>query len=98
MKHRYSTVLWSDFEHGSSSAVASVSFDRGSDGTMEDKRGVLAYDGCASTYHEWESRAQMKVAQVTKPEEYRDRMTKILEGLRGQAHTTVRTIMQKGRY
>ena len=75
---------------GHSSAVASVLYTRGG-GTGNEvvsKLGSYVYSGDAANYHEWEFRTRLRVkASGDDPEEYAKAMSKVVDGLRGDAFT-----------
>ena len=71
---------------GTSSAVASVLFTRGGDRHEVTKSGSYIYHGDASQYHEWEFRTRLRVKAAGRdPERYADVMSKVVDGLRGDA-------------
>ena len=71
---------------GTSSAVASVLFTRGGDHTQVTKSGSYIYHGDAATFHEWEFRTRLRVKTAgTDPDRYADAMSKVVDGLRGDA-------------
>ena len=71
---------------GTSSAVASVLFTRGGDRHEVTKSGSYIYNGDAANFHEWEFRTRLRVKTGgTDPERYADVMSKVVDGLRGDA-------------
>ena len=72
---------------GHSSAVASVLFSRGNDAHVQiTKSGSYIYDGKASDYHEWEFRIGLRMkAAGTDERFYAEAMSKVIDGLRGEA-------------
>ena len=71
---------------GHSSAVASVLYSKGSNVCEVTKSGSYVYHGDASTYHEWEFRTRLRVkAAGDDPEKYAEAMSKVVDGLRGDA-------------
>ena len=71
---------------GTSSAVASVLFTRGGDHTQVTKSSSYIYHGDAATFHEWEFRTRLRVRTAgTDPDRYADAMSKVVDGLRGDA-------------
>ena len=71
---------------GTSSAVASVLFSRGGDHHQVTKSGSYIYNGDASNFHEWEFRTRLRVrAAGSDPEKYAEVMSKVVDGLRGDA-------------
>ena len=81
-------------DRGHSSAVASVLFTRGSDRCETTKSGSYIYDGSPSHYHEWEFRTRRRVrAAGTRDEEkYAEAMSKVVDGLRGDAFVVAKEI------
>ena len=77
-----------------SSAVLSVQFTKGSEGSMPyTKTGILLYDGKASEFHEWEFRTRLRIRSAgTDAEDYAKSMSKIVEGLKGNAFTVAKDI------
>ena len=71
---------------GHSSAVASVLYSRGAERHDTTKSGSYVYDGNAGTFHEWEFRTRLRVkASGDDPDRYADAMSKVVDGLRGEA-------------
>ena len=71
---------------GTSSAVASVLFPRGGDHHQVTKSGSYIYHGDAANFHEWEFRTRLRVRTAgTDPDRYADVMSKVVDGLRGDA-------------
>ena len=71
---------------GTSSAVASVLFTRGGDGHQVTKSGSYIYYGDAANFHEWEFRTRLRVkAANTEAEKYAEAMSRVIDGLRGEA-------------
>ena len=71
---------------GTSSAVASVLFSRGVDRHEVTKSGSYIYHGDAASFHEWEFRTRLRVKTAgIDPERYADAMSKVVDGLRGDA-------------
>jgi hypothetical protein len=71
---------------GTSSAVSSVLFSRGGDRHEVTKSGSYIYHGDAAQYHEWEFRTRLKVrAAGIDDERYAEAMSKVIDGLRGDA-------------
>ena len=80
---------------GQSSAVASVLFSRGSDKQPEiTKSGSYVYDGSAGNYHEWEfrTRLRMKASGEEDPAKYAEAMSKVVDGLRGEAFVVAKEL------
>ena len=70
---------------GNSSAVTAVLFARGNDTLhQETKQGSYIYSGEASKFHEWEFRTKLR-SQGKKGDHYVDAVSRIVEGLRGDA-------------
>ena len=71
---------------GTSSAVASVLFSRGGVHHQVTKSGSYIYHGDAATFHEWEFRTRLRVRTAgIDPDRYADAMSKVVDGLRGDA-------------
>ena len=71
---------------GQSSAVASLLYSRGGERHDVTKSGSYIYTGDAGTYHEWEFRTRLKIkAAGDDPDRYAEAMSKVVEGLRGEA-------------
>ena len=82
-------------DRGHSSAVASVLFSRGSDKQPETtKSGSYIYDGSAGNYHEWEfrTRLRMKASGEEDPGRYAEAMSKVVDGLRGEAFVVAKEL------
>ena len=80
---------------GASSAVASVLHTKGTEGSMTfTKAGSLIYHANASDFHEWEFRTRLKIAATDESDrhEYAKTMSKIIEGLRGDAFVVAKQI------
>ena len=78
---------------GQSSAVASVLFTRGADKHEVTKSGSYIYYGDASAYHEWEFRIRLRVkAAGTDEERYAEAMSKVVDGLRGDAFIVAKEV------
>ena len=82
---------YSPDDRGHSSAVASVLFTRGSDKCETTKSGSYIYDGSPSQYHEWEFRTRLRMKGVS-AESYANVMSKVIDGLRGDAFTVATTV------
>ena len=72
-------------EHGYSSAVSSVMFSTGRHTLPETRGGSYIYDGAAAEFHEWEFRTRLKLHRNKDPDRYSEAMSKIIDGLRGNA-------------
>ena len=71
---------------GNSSAVASVLFTRGGDRHEVTKSGSYIYHGDAGQFHEWEFRTRLRVKAAGNDEgRYAEAMSKVVDGLRGDA-------------
>ena len=82
-------------DRGHSSAVASVLFTRGTDKQPETtKSGSYIYDCSASNYHEWEfrTRLRMKASGDDEPSKYAEAMSKVVDGLRGEAFVVAKEL------
>ena len=78
---------------GTSSAVASVLFTRGGDHHQVTKSGSYIYHGDAANFHEWEFRTRLRVKTAgTDPERYAEVMSKVVNGLRGDAFTIAKEV------
>ena len=78
---------------GTSSAVASVLFTRGGVGHQVTKSGSYIYHGEPADFHEWEFRTELRVkAAGTDPTQYADVMSRVVDGLRGEAFITAKEI------
>ena len=78
---------------GTSSAVASVLFTRGGDGHQVTKSGSYIYHGEPANFHEWEFRTELRVkAAGTDPTQYAEVMSRVVDGLRGEAFITAKEI------
>ena len=78
---------------GHSSAVASVVYSRGTDKYEVTKSGSYVYNGDAANYHEWEFRTRLRVkASGDDPERYAEAMSKVVDGLRGDAFIIAREV------
>ena len=78
---------------GTSSAVASVLFTRGGDGHQVTKSGSYIYWGDAANFHEWVFRTELRAkAAGTDPVKYADIMSRIVDGLRGEAFIAAKDI------
>ena len=68
-----------------SSAVSSVLYNRGDRAHNEEtKSGSYVYSGDATNYHEWEFRTKLRM-KGKNAEQYPEAVSKIMEGLRGDA-------------
>ena len=90
----YSRLAQSHHEpRGTSSAVASVLFSRCGDGHHVTNSGSYIYNGDASNFHEWEFRTELRVkAAGTDPTQYAEVMSRVVDGLRGEAFITAKEI------
>ena len=78
---------------GTSSAVASVLFSRGGDGHQVTKSGSYIYHGDAARFHEWEFRTRLRAkAAGREPDKYADAMSRVVDGLRGEAFTIAKEV------
>ena len=78
---------------GTSSAVASVLFSRGNDQHQVTKSGSYIFNGSASDFHEWEFRTRLRVkAAGTDEDKYAEAMSKVVDGLRGDAFITAKEV------
>ena len=78
---------------GTSSAVASVLFSRGGDGRHVTRSGSYIYNGDASNFHEWVFRTQLRAKAAGKePEKYAEVMSRIIDGLRGEAFIAAKEV------
>ena len=78
---------------GTSSAVASVLFSRGGVGHQVTKSGSYIYHGEPADFHEWEFRTELRVkAAGTDPTQYAEVMSRVVDGLRGEAFITAKEI------
>ena len=78
---------------GTSSAVASVLFTRGGVGHQVTKSGSYIYHGEPADFHEWEFRTELRVkAAGTDPTQYAEVMSRVVDGLRGEAFITAKEI------
>ena len=69
---------------GHSSAVSSVLHNAASGAYSETKQGAYIYWGDAGNFHEWEFRTKLRLKGGSKAD-YADRMSKVVDGLRGDA-------------
>ena len=89
----YSRLAQSHNELGTSSAVASVLFTRGGDGHQVTKSGSYIYYGDAANFHEWVFRTELRAKTAgTDPTKYAEIMSKIVDGLRGEAFIAAKDI------
>ena len=78
---------------GTSSAVASVLFTRGGDGHQVTKSGSYIYYGDAAHFHEWVFRTELRArAAGTDSVKYAEVMSRIVDGLRGEAFIAAKDI------
>ena len=78
---------------GTSSAVASVLFTRGGDGHQVTKSGSYIYWGDAGNFHEWVFRTELRArAAGVDPVKYAEVMSRIVDGLRGEAFIAAKDI------
>ena len=78
---------------GTSSAVASVLYTRGGVGPQVTKSGSYIYHGEPANFHEWEFRTELRVkAAGTDPERYAEVMSRVVDGLRGEAFITAKDV------
>ena len=71
---------------GHSSAVASVLYSKGGERHDTTKSGSYVYNGDAGQFHEWEFRTRLRAkASGDDPDKYADAMSKVVDGLRGEA-------------
>ena len=78
---------------GTSSAVASVLFTRGGEGHQVTKSGSYIYWGDAAHFHEWVFRTELRArAAGVDPTKYAEVMSKIVDGLRGEAFIAAKDI------
>ena len=68
---------------GPSSAVSSVLYSHGAR-CEETKTGSYIYRGVADSFHEWEFRTRLR-AKGKKDEQYAEAVSKVVDGLRGDA-------------
>ena len=90
----YSRLAQSHHEPlGTSSAVASVLFTRGGEGHQVTKSGSYIYWGDAANFHEWVFRTELRArAAGVDPVKYAEVMSKIVDGLRGEAFIAAKDI------
>ena len=90
----YSRLAQSHHEPlGTSSAVASVLFTRGGEGHQVTKSGSYIYWGDAANFHEWVFRTELRArAAGTDPTKYAEVMSRIVDGLRGEAFIAAKDI------
>ena len=90
----YSRLAQSHHEPlGTSSAVASVLFTRGGEGHQVTKSGSYIYHGDAAHYHEWVFRTELRAkAAGTDATKYAEVMSRIVDGLRGEAFIAAKDI------
>ena len=81
-------------DKGHSSAVASVLYSRGGTHPAETtKSGSYVFSGDASAYHEWEFRIRLRIkAAGDEPRFYAEAMSKVVDGLRGEAFIVAKEI------
>ena len=81
-------------EKGHSSAVASVLYCRGGAHPAETtENGSYVFSGDASAHHEWEFRARLRIrAAGEEPKNYAEAMSKVVDGLRGEAFIVAKEI------
>ena len=78
---------------GTSSAVASVLFSRGGEGHQVTKSGSYIYWGDAAHFHEWVFRTELRArAAGVDPVKYAEVMSRIVDGLRGEAFIAAKDI------
>ncbi len=79
---------------GHSAAVASVLFQRGGGATdVVNKFGSYIYWGDAANFFEWEFRTRLRVKSGgTDPEKFAEVMSKVIDGLRGDAFVIAKEI------
>ena len=78
---------------GTSSAVASVLFTRGGEGHQVTKSGSYIYWGDAAHFHEWVFRTELRArAAGVDPVKYAEVMSRIVDGLRGEAFIAAKDI------
>ena len=59
---------------------------------METRQGSYIYAGEASTFHEWEFRTRLRMQNKRDPEKYAEAISKVVEGLRGDAFVVAETV------
>jgi hypothetical protein len=81
-------------DKGHSSAVASVLYSRGGSHPAEiTKNGSYVFSGDAASYHEWEFRTRLRIkAAGDEPRFYAEAMSKVVDGLRGEAFVVAKEI------
>ena len=79
-------------EHGYSSAVSSVMFSTGRHEPPETRGGSYIYEGDASQFHQWEFRTRLKLHRSKDPDRYSEAMSKIVDGLRGDAFSIAQEV------
>ena len=86
--------LLTQTDKGHSSAVASVLYSRGGTHPAETtKSGSYVFSGDASAYHEWEFRTRLRIkAAGDEPRFYAEAMSKVVDGLRGEAFVVAKEI------
>ena len=79
---------------GTSSAVTSVLHTGGMRNNIEvTKAGSYIYRGDASNFHEWEFRTRLRLKTAGGDESrYAEQMSKVVDGLQGDAFTTAREL------
>ena len=79
---------------GTSSAVASVLHSGGNKHNIEvTKAGSYIYAGEASNFHEWEFRTRLRLkAAGGDDNKYAEQMSKVVDGLRGDAFVTAKEL------
>ena len=60
-------------------------------GPQENKTGAFVYSGEAAMFHEWEFRTRLRLS-VRDPEFYKEAVSKVIEGLRGDAFIVAQEI------
>ena len=82
-------------DEGRSGAVQAVLFQTGPISWQETKQGSIIFSGEAASFHDWEFRTRMKMMGCTDPSKYAENMSKIMDGLRGEAFTLAMEIGTK---
>ena len=82
-------------DEGRSGAVQAVLFQTGPITWQETKQGSIIFSGEAASFHDWEFRTRMKMMGCTDPSKYAENMSKIMDGLRGEAFTLAMEIGTK---
>ena len=88
----YSKLHQNYNQNGHGSAISSVMHTSGITTMTETKQGAYVYGAEPASYHEWEFRTRLRMQNKKDPEKYAEAISKVVEGLRGDAFVVAQTV------